>query len=293
MALWCFRFLSGLALIVAMLSSSGGTSAQQFQNADLFSAWIFRTCAVHDDGKLEAALAQTGTQLVPAFVQAAQNGPDSSRLTQLHAKAAQQYDDIAAFLAGGDGPSLGLSSGDIQALQNVTRDDFIVEEVGNAVFNYQARALEGLGIVGGPVALQVLQSFANNTGSPLQPVAQQALANFAGPTTMAANITSKSGPSSARLWTVTFMNNGPAAAMGVQVNSVNLTQNLWCCLQATRNHPSGVSAQRREHRASWLWIYSNHDQLHGLPRERKVYGKYLVLGKFRNSDGHGDSLQPI
>jgi hypothetical protein len=224
MALWCFRFLSGLALIVAMLSSSGGTSAQQFQNADLFSAWIFRTCAVHDDGKLEAALAQTGTQLVPAFVQAAQNGPDSSRLTQLHAKAAQQYDDIAAFLAGGDGPSLGLSSGVIQALQNVTRDDFIVEEVGNAVFNYQARALEGLGIVGGPVALQVLQSFANNTGSPLQPVAQQALANFAGPTTMAANITSKSGPSSARLWTVTFMNNGPAAAMGVQVNSVNLTQ---------------------------------------------------------------------
>jgi hypothetical protein len=136
----------------------------------------------------------------------------------------QQYDDIAASLATGDGPALGLTSGDVQALQNVTRDNFIAEQVSNAVFNYQSRALAGLGIIGGPTALEVLQSFANNSGSPLQSVAQNILANLAGPTTMSGNITSKAGPSNARIWTLTLTNNGPGAAMGVQVNSVNLTQ---------------------------------------------------------------------
>jgi hypothetical protein len=161
---------------------------------------------------------------VPGFVQAAQNGPDSSILTLLQAKAGQQYDDIAAFLAGGGGPALGLSSEDIQALQRVTRSDFVAKQVSNAVFNYESRALEGLGIIGGPTALQILQSFANNVGSPLQFIAQNALGNFAGPTTMAGNITSKAGTSNARVWTLTLTNNGPSAAMGVQVNSVNLTQ---------------------------------------------------------------------
>jgi hypothetical protein len=224
MALRCFRFVTGLAIIIVILSFSGWASAQQVQNADLLSAWLFRDCAVDDDGPLKEALAQAGTQLVPAFVQAAQNGPGSSLVTELQAKAGQQYDDIAAFLAGGGGPGLGLSADDIQALQNVTRGDFISEQANNAVFSYQSRALEGLGIVGGQTALQVLQSFANNSGSPLQSVAQQALANFAGATTMAGNITSKAGPSNARVWTVTFTNNGPGAAMGVQINSVNLTQ---------------------------------------------------------------------
>jgi hypothetical protein len=41
---------------------------------------------------------------------------------------------------------------------------------------------------------------------------------------MAGNITAKAGPSNARVWTVTFINNGPGVAVGVQVNSLELTQ---------------------------------------------------------------------
>jgi hypothetical protein len=219
-----FRGVASLTVLALSFGLAATSGAQQQQGPDLLSLWLAHDCEVGEQGVLEAQIAQAGTQLVPGLIEAAQNGLDSSMVSQIQLKAGQEFDGLAAFLAGGGGADVGLSTGDIQDLESLSRDDFIAEEVKNATLSYQSHALVGLGIVGGPTALQVLQSFANDTGSPLQPIAQQALANFAGATTMAGNITAKAGPLNARVWTLTLTDNGPGAAMGVQVNSVNLTQ---------------------------------------------------------------------
>lgn len=209
------------ALFLLLLPSSMASQSGQSQN--LLMAWLLNDCEVGMGGVLEAQIAQAGAQLVPGLVQAAQNGPDASTLATVAAGAGQEFDQIQAYLAS-DGLNSGLPSDALQAVQNESRDEFIADALSDFIYSYQARALVGLGIIGGQTALQVLQSFANNTGSRLQPIAQNALANFAGSTTMAANITAKTGPSDARVWTVTFTNNGPGTAMNVQVNSLKLTQ---------------------------------------------------------------------
>jgi hypothetical protein len=50
-------------------------------------------------------------------------------------------------------------------------------------------------------------------------------ANFtAGSTTMSAQITGKTGPVNARVWTLTLTNNGPGAANGARIDGLTLTQ---------------------------------------------------------------------
>jgi hypothetical protein len=218
-----FRAATNLLAVILILVGPNRVAGQE-PSADLISLWLLTDCEVGTEGVLETQVAQAGAQLVPGFVQAAQNGPNASTLAGVAAGAGQEFDQIEAFLAAGAAVNSRIPAAFIQTLKNLSRDEFITQEVNNFVFSYEARALVGLGIVGGPTALEVLQSFANNTGSRLQPIAQNALGNFAGPTTMAGNITSKVGLSNARVWTFTLTNNGPAAAMGVQINSMNLTQ---------------------------------------------------------------------
>jgi hypothetical protein len=218
-----FRAATSTAALVLVLVLPGWVAAQQ-QSPDLLSLWLLTDCEVGTEGVLQTQVAQAGAQLVPGFVQAAQNGPDASTLAAVTTAAGREFDQIEAFLAAGGAVNSGIPAADIQTLQNLSRNDFVAQETNDFVFSYEARALVGLGIVGGPTALEVLQSFANSTGSRLQPIAQQALGSFAGPTTMAGNITSKAGPLNARVWTLTLTNNGPAVAMGAQINSVNLTQ---------------------------------------------------------------------
>lgn len=220
----CFRLMPSLFGFLFFLGLTGLSRAQQQPSADLLSTWLGVDCETGQEGVLEAQLAIAGAQLLPGLVQAAQNGPNSASLSQIQTNAGQTYDAVISYFTGLSAADQVTFKNQIQSFESTTRDEFVADQLSNAVFNYQSKALVGLGIIGGPTALQVLQSFANDIGSPLQPIAQQALANFAGPTTMAGNITSKAGPLNARVWTLALTNNGPAAAMGVQVNSVNLTQ---------------------------------------------------------------------
>ena len=193
----------------------------QIQSPDI-NGILTTECAVGEEGQFEAAVVQAGPTAVPAFISAAQNGPDSNYLSLIGAKGGREYDDLAAYFASGGGAQMGIDLTDLETLEGVTRDQFIQDEVANAVLHYRARALSALGILGGTDAINTLRNFAQDNTSPfLQAVA---LAALQGPTTMAGNITSKVGPLNARVWTLTLTNNGPGAAMGVQVNSVNLTQ---------------------------------------------------------------------
>ena len=209
-------------LLITMLAIFATTSPGQ-NPADVAHLWLTRFCGTDDNGGAAAALAQAGASALPILIQAAQNGPSSDYVSGLIQEFGNEYDVTTAFILS-YGAEMGMSTSEIQAATTITRDQYIADQLGKAVFSYQARALVGLGIIGGPAALQVLQSFANNNGSPLQSIAQQALANFAGSTSMAGNITAKAGPSDARVWTATFTNNGPGTAMNVQVNSFKLTQ---------------------------------------------------------------------
>jgi hypothetical protein len=166
------RTLLYSAISVFLLASRPG-SAQTTD--DLLSDWLLTDCETGVEGVLESAISQSGTQLVSSLVQAAQNGPDSSLLLQIQNKAGQQFDAVMAYLGSGGGNEIGLTTADIQGMQQTTRADFVAQQVNDAVLSYETRAVVGLGIIGGPTALQALQSLAQNTASPLQAVAQDAL----------------------------------------------------------------------------------------------------------------------
>jgi hypothetical protein len=59
--------------------------------------------------------------------------------------------------------------------------------------------------------------------SPPQSVTYTVTANFV-PTTLAGNLTAKSGPQNARVWTLSLLNNGPGGAFGTAINSFTLKQ---------------------------------------------------------------------
>lgn len=65
----------------------------------------------------------------------------------------------------------------------------------------------------------------NPSSSVIMNQPQIVTANFVAlPTTMGGNITAKSGPSNARVWTLAVTNNGPGAANSAQLNTFSLTQ---------------------------------------------------------------------
>jgi hypothetical protein len=91
------------------------------------------------------------------------------------------------------------------------------------VVNVSATAQSGFAFANwsGPVANPTA---AATTVTMSGPASLTAVFNSAGGTTMNATIAGKSGPSSARVWTLNFINNGPGAATGISLNGFTLTQ---------------------------------------------------------------------
>jgi len=56
-------------------------------------------------------------------------------------------------------------------------------------------------------------------------------------TTLSANITTKSGPANARMWTITLTNNGPGAANAAQITSLSFTQTFGASCTPLVNTP--------------------------------------------------------
>src|ERR1700730_16549791 len=119
-----FRLMGCLSALLLFLGLAGLASAQQ-QSTDLVSTWLGEDCETGQEGVLEAQLAQAGTQLVPSLVQAAQDGPNSSLLSQIQTNGGQTYDAVTAYFAGLSAADQVTFQDEIQSFQSTTRDQFI------------------------------------------------------------------------------------------------------------------------------------------------------------------------
>jgi len=171
------RATAYLTLMLALQMASMPTLVRA-QQSDPVQHWLMTDCEVGEEGQPRAALAQLGVQAAPALVAAAQNGPDANVIATRNANASSAYDKVQQALAMAGPEGLGLAPSDVRAAQSVTRDQFVAQAINVFVLNYRIHALQGLGVVGGTDAIQVLQQFANSSSADLQAAAKEALAGI-------------------------------------------------------------------------------------------------------------------
>lgn len=154
------------------------------QSNETVSNWLLTSCVVGQESGFVIQLSAVGSQALPQLISAAQNGPDTGLISAEQTRAGADYDQLnQSYPTAGQ---FGISPTDVQALQNITRQEYVSEDLQDFILRYQSAALVGLGIIGGDQATAVLQSFAQDAGSPLQDVAQHALHPDAIPPTTAA-----------------------------------------------------------------------------------------------------------
>src|SRR3984893_9545685 len=139
-----FRLMGCLSALLLFLGLAGLASAQQ-QSTDLLSMWLGEDCETGQEGVLEAQLAQAGGPLVPGLIQTAQNRPDNSFISKIETNAGQTYDAVIRYFAGLSAADQAAFQSQIQSFESTTRAQFIADQVSNATFNYQSKALFGLG----------------------------------------------------------------------------------------------------------------------------------------------------
>lgn len=161
------------AMLVLQMASTAPLHAQQ---SDPVLDWLMTDCAVGQEGQARAGLAELGANAVPALIGAIQNGPDATVIATRQASASLAYDSVQQALAAAGPSGLKVDPSDVAAGQAVTRDEFVTQDLSVFVGYYRLRGLQGLGVVGGGTAIQVLQQFASDSSSPdLQAVAKDAL----------------------------------------------------------------------------------------------------------------------
>jgi hypothetical protein len=131
---------------------------------DVLTQWLTLDCEVGEEGIAAQQLAGLGGQAVPALIAAANNGPDPQLLAQRQQSLAEDYVQEQAYLAKGGTP--GSAPADVAALQSMSSGEYIATDMNNFVGQYQARAVQGLGVIGGPAALGAVLSLADRSPSP-------------------------------------------------------------------------------------------------------------------------------
>jgi hypothetical protein len=194
----------------------------QSQSSDVVTQWLFRGCSVGEAGILEAQLAQLGSTALPTLAAAAQNGPDSTLISAEQDRAASEFAELSQSYA--NASQYGISSTQIQDLQSITVTDYVTQAVQNFVLRYESAAAAGLGIVGGTQAIAILQSFAKNTSSPLQAVAQQALLNLSAASgSVHARLLGQGAQASGTMYVdLQLSSDGPADARNLKLTSLKL-----------------------------------------------------------------------
>jgi len=169
------RILVCAALTLAIQSTTPAQQQSAVQN------WLMASCQVGEGNQVQTILAQLGAQAVPELISAAQNGPDPATITQRQTSVSAAYDVVQQALTA-EGPD-GLDPSDIALAQAQSREVFVAQDIDAFVLNYRIRGLQGLGIVGGSDAIQVLRQLANDSSSPdIQVVANEVLATVLSPT---------------------------------------------------------------------------------------------------------------
>jgi hypothetical protein len=160
------RALLGLLMLASPLSSH---AQQRAEPTDPLSQWLWLTCEVGEEGSAAAKLAALGTTVISSLVAAANAGPSAQVIADRQQDLIVDYQAEQAYLSAGGTP--GSDPGDNAMLQGQTQEAFVAEDITRFTANYRVRAVQGLGVVGGPQAIQALQTLAT---SPIPEVSQAA-----------------------------------------------------------------------------------------------------------------------
>jgi hypothetical protein len=161
-----------VSLALALLVSA----CQSARSHPVVRDWLLADCRVGETdtpvSDLKKLQAQ-GVDLEAVFLQALQEGPDAALRVDVRRAAAERYEWRREMLK--QGSRLGLSEADLRDARSVTQKQFIDRAEEKLVLRYKARAVAGLGIVGGERAQAYLKKTAADENSPLQMHAQTAL----------------------------------------------------------------------------------------------------------------------
>src|SRR5690242_9093167 len=127
------KLLVYFVLLLATLSSVHGQSP----TPDGVLLWLGLECDSGEEGGLQPALQALGVTAQPALIQAAQNGPNAGSVLVLMATFGEEFDETQNWILA-NGAQLGMTLADIQAAQNTGRDQYISQQVSNAVLAYKS-----------------------------------------------------------------------------------------------------------------------------------------------------------
>lgn len=141
--------------------------------------WLQKDCSVGEQDKLSPVLRMFKRQFEIFFLAALNDGAPAQLLNQVAATASQIFDRRQAVLQ--SGKNLGLTDAQLQALRMMTRDQYVAREKENFTISYKSRAVAGLGVVAGDTGKAALRMLAADPLSPLQGLAEEALAELQTP----------------------------------------------------------------------------------------------------------------
>jgi len=142
---------------------------------DVAREWLLGDCITESPRALEERMQQLGPQLRPIFVHAMEAGPPPSLLLSYREKAVIRYRESQTFLS--EGADLGLPPAVRRRIEEDTFDEFWDRARTDLSETYRARAVLGLGVIGGPGVPELLEGLTQSEG-PLSLPARYALAHM-------------------------------------------------------------------------------------------------------------------
>ena len=162
------------ALVVACMPAVAQPRSLPPEAAAAFNQWMLASCIGDEERKLIDELRRYPESLAAAFRKAIESGPPAGELRAVRAAAEARFALREKFPIQ-DFAIEGVSEKDLAAFRRVSRQAYVDDQVKRFVTGYRANAVAGLGIVGGPGALEILARMARNRNDPLSLAAREAL----------------------------------------------------------------------------------------------------------------------
>ena len=136
------------------------------------TSWLRRDCSVGLTGDAATSLIAIPGVDEAVLIEAYERGPAPDLERTFQEAFSRAYDDRGAVLAQ-EGDAL-LGKEDTAILRGVNRDAYVARRLEAARINYRTNAVHGLGAVGSPRALGVLDQVATDSASALSAAARSA-----------------------------------------------------------------------------------------------------------------------
>jgi hypothetical protein len=151
--------------------------AQQMTEAVRATAmtWLLNNCALGEEDRLERAVRDNAAVIEPFFLEVLAKGPDPKLVAEVEATANERYSQREAMLKGDAAKAAGLTDEQRRLLTETTRAEFVDLEKRNFVLRFQAQAVAGLGLTGGPEGKKALERLAKDEASPFHQTATLAM----------------------------------------------------------------------------------------------------------------------